>query len=91
MLALLAAAAAAPFTAPTFDLHTFAPEIIIVATLAIAVLVDSFVDDSGALVASLTSIGLLAAIIPLITMAATGHDPVAMGGAYMVDNYALVL
>jgi len=91
---LLAAAAAteAPFKSPNFDLLTFAPEIILVAVLATALLVDAFMDDAGGLVASLTSIGLLGAIVPVAIMAGTGHEPDVFGsGTYMVDSYALVL
>jgi NADH-quinone oxidoreductase subunit N len=84
------------FTAPTFDAHAFAPEIILVSVLAVALLVDLFVDDAGGIVASLTSWGFLGALIPVATLAWTGHgaDVFAGGtasGAYLVDNYALVL
>ena len=37
------------------------------------------------------SIGVLAALIPVITLAANGHDRSMFGGAYVVDNYALAL
>src|SRR4051794_40825331 len=85
-------AAEIPFTAPTFDFHAFAPEIILVGALVIALLVDIFVDDSGAIVASLTSWGFLAALVPLVTLAWTDHGPDVFGnGAYVVNNYALVL
>jgi NADH-quinone oxidoreductase subunit N len=91
-LVLAAAAATDAFKAPTFDLLTFAPEIILVAVLALTLLIDAFTDDAGGLVASLTSIGLLAAIVPVVIMAGTGHEPDVFGsGTYMVDNYALVL
>jgi NADH-quinone oxidoreductase subunit N len=91
-LVLAAAAAADAFKAPTFDLLTFAPEIILVAVLALTLLIDAFTDDAGGLVASLTSIGLLGAIVPVVIMAGTGHAPDVFGsGTYMVDNYALVL
>jgi NADH-quinone oxidoreductase subunit N len=92
VLAQAAGTAVDAFKAPNFDLLTFAPEIILVAVLAIALLLDAFMDDAGGLVASLTSIGLLGAIVPVVIMAGTGHEPDVFGsGAYMVDNYALVL
>jgi len=85
-------AAELPFTAPSFDFHAFAPEIILVGVLTVALLVDIFVDDAGAIVASLTSWGFLGALVPLVTLAWTDHGADVFGnGAYMVDNYALVL
>src|SRR4051794_8348955 len=84
------------FTAPPFDLHAFAPELILVSVLAVALLVDLFVDDAGGIVASLTSWGFLAALVPLATLAWSGHAAdvfagSAASGSYLVDNYALVL
>ena len=80
------------FVAPNFDAHAFAPELILVAALAIAILVDAFVDDAGALVSSIATAGLLGALVPLITLAWSAHEADVFGsGAYMVDNYALVL
>jgi NADH-quinone oxidoreductase subunit N len=84
------------FTMPNFDAHALAPEIILVSVLAAALLIDLFVDDAGGIVASLTSWGFLAALVPLATLAWTAHDAdVFAGGAgagsFMVDNYALVL
>jgi NADH-quinone oxidoreductase subunit N len=84
------------FTAPPFDAHAFAPEIILVSVLAVALLVDLFVDDAGGIVASLTSWGFLAALLPVATLAWTGHhanvfEGSSASGSYLVDNYALVL
>ena len=84
------------FTAPPFDAHAFAPEIILVSVLAVALLVDLFVDDAGGIVASLTSWGFLGALVPLATLAWSGHNAdvfadSAASGSYLVDNYALVL
>jgi NADH-quinone oxidoreductase subunit N len=84
------------FTPPPFDFHAFAPEIILVSVLAVALLVDLFVDDAGGIVASLTSWGFLGALIPVATLAGTGHGADVFAGsgasgAYLVDNYALVL
>jgi NADH-quinone oxidoreductase subunit N len=84
------------FQAPPIDAHAFAPEIILVSVLAVALLVDLFVDDAGGIVASLTSWGFLGALIPVATLAWSGHgaDVFAGSGAsgsYLVDNYALVL
>lgn len=84
------------FTAPPFDAHAFAPEIVLVAVLALVLVVDLFVDDAGGIVASLTSWGFLGALVPVATLAWSGHGAdvfagSAAGGSYLVDNYALVL
>jgi NADH-quinone oxidoreductase subunit N len=84
------------FTAPPFDAHALAPEIVLVGVLAVALLVDLFVDDAGGIVASLISWGFLGALIPVVTLAWTSHNPdvfagTSAAGTYMVDNYALVL
>jgi NADH-quinone oxidoreductase subunit N len=84
------------FSAPPFDAHALAPEIVLVGVLAVAILVDLFVDDAGGIVASLTSWGFLGAVIPVATLAWTSHGAdvfsgSAASGSYLVDNYALVL
>ena len=79
------------FTAPSIDFHAFAPEIVVVAVLVLALLVDLFTDEGSNWAPSIASVGLLAGIIPLITLATTDHEVSMFGGAYMVDNFALVL
>ncbi len=85
------------FSAPNFDLLTFAPEIIITLTLVVVLLIDVMSDESSALAPSIASIGLLGALVPIAIMALTGHEAnvfansPAASGSYMVDNYALVL
>jgi NADH-quinone oxidoreductase subunit N len=84
------------FSAPPFDAHAFAPEMVLVGVLAVAILVDLFVDDAGGIVASLTSWGFLGALIPVATLAWSEHGAdvfagSAASGSYLVDNYALVL
>ena len=77
---------------PSFDFHAFAPEIIVVATLAIVLVVDAFTgEDNRWAASSLSGIGLLVAAIPLATLAYDGVDRFLFGGAYVVDDFALVL
>ncbi len=61
------------FTSPSIDFHSFAPEIVVLGVLVAVLLVDLFTDDGSALAPSIASIGMLLAIIPLITLATTDH------------------
>ena len=40
---------------------------------------------------TIAGVGLLAALVPVLTLAADGADRSMFGGAYVVDNFALVL
>ncbi|WCO66706.1 NADH-quinone oxidoreductase subunit N [Iamia majanohamensis] len=91
MLASLLAAAPS-FTAPTLDYHALAPELVLAATFTVVLLVDLFTEQHNKwLVSSLTGIGFLAAAVPLLTLAMDGSDRAMFGGAYVVDDFALVL
>ena len=63
------------------------------ASLVVVLLVDLVRSSgtSGGIVPSLAGIGLLAALVPVLTLAVDGTDRVMFGGAYVVDNFALVL
>ena len=89
---MLAQLATFAWETPQVDLHTIAPEIIVVATLVIVLLIDAFTgEDARWTSSSLAGIGLLVAAIPLVTLAMDGGDRVMFGGAYVVDDFALVL
>ncbi len=79
------------FTAPSIDFHAFAPEIVVVGVLVLVLIVDLVTDEGSAWAPSIASLGLLAALIPIITLATTEHEVSMFGGAYMVDNFSLVL
>ncbi|MGH9245077.1 MAG: NADH-quinone oxidoreductase subunit N [Acidimicrobiales bacterium] len=82
----------AEFQVPNVDYHAFAPEIILSATFAVLVVVDVLSDRNRALASSLAGFGLLAAMVPVLTLAISGDDPRSMfGGGYEVDRFALVL
>jgi NADH-quinone oxidoreductase subunit N len=87
---LLAAASSLPN--PTFDWHALAPAIIIVATLLVVLVADMFGGERGAArVPTIAAIGLLAALVPVATLAYDGTDRVMFGGAFVVDSYSLAL
>jgi NADH-quinone oxidoreductase subunit N len=77
---------------PSVDFHAFAPEIILSATILIVLVADLVWPERSRFVSSrIASVGVLAALIPVITLAADGANREMFGGAYVVDNYALAL
>jgi NADH-quinone oxidoreductase subunit N len=81
-----------PFDAPHIDYHAFAPEIVLVGTLVVVLLLDLVAEERGRwATSSVAGIGLLAALVPVVTLAVDGTDRVLFGGAYVVDDFALVL
>jgi|SRR5581483_373671 len=91
MLGLLSSVAG--FTAPHVDYHALAPEIILTSTLIVVLLADLASDRNRALLSTLSGIGLLAAMVPVLTLAVDGTDRLAFAGnqSYVVDNFALVM
>jgi NADH-quinone oxidoreductase subunit N len=77
---------------PYIDYHALAPEIVLTATALLVLVVDFVWKDRARLaVTRLSTVGVLAALIPVLTLAADGADRSMFGGAYVVDNYALAL
>jgi NADH-quinone oxidoreductase subunit N len=88
---LLLAAATAGFRVPNLDYHALAPEIIVAATLVIVLVADLFLsDDNKWLLSNVSGWGLLAALIVVVELGARGHHASMVGGAYVVDDFALV-
>ena len=81
------------FTAPHVDYHALAPEIIIAATLVVVLLVDLMSERNRPLLGTICGVGLLAAMVPILTLAVDGTDRLVLSGngAYVVDNFALTL
>jgi NADH-quinone oxidoreductase subunit N len=80
------------FVQPTIDWHALAPELVLTAVLCIVLVADLFLpEDRKAVLPSLAGLGLLAALVPVITLAVDGADRTMFGGAYAVDNFALVV
>src|SRR3954469_14962942 len=89
---MLAALIDHPIANPVFDWHALAPDIILVVAIAAVLVADLIVPDRDAWQSSrIAAIGVLAALVPVITLAASGHDRFMFGGAYAVDHYAIAL
>ncbi|MGI8808679.1 MAG: NADH-quinone oxidoreductase subunit N [Acidimicrobiales bacterium] len=82
-----------PFTPPSLDYHGLAPEIILTLVLAVVLVADLFLDSSRKwLLSNIAAFGLVAAMVPILSLALSGDDVRSMvDGAYVVDNFALVL
>ena len=78
--------------APTLDYHALAPDIVLTGVVVLILLADLFIDESRkVLVTNLAGIGVLAALVPVVTLAVDGADRAMFGGAYVVDDFALVM
>jgi NADH-quinone oxidoreductase subunit N len=85
-------AAVTTIPTPAFDWHAFAPDLVLVATMVIVLVADLLLPDREAWrTSSITALGLLAALIPIATLAYSGEDRSMFGGAYVVDHFALAL
>jgi NADH-quinone oxidoreductase subunit N len=75
---------------PDVDFHALAP-LIVVSAAAVAVLVADLVwpQRSRATSYRVASIGVLGALVPVITLAADGSTRSLFGGAFVIDAYAL--
>lgn len=89
---LAAFLAAADFARPAIDWHALAPEVIVTATIVVALLIDvSSSEDSRWTASSVAGIGLLGALVPVLTLAVDNTSRAMFGGGYVVDDFALVL
>ena len=80
------------FERPPIDWHAAAPELTLLAFGALLTLVDIvWLERGRAFVSALASFGLLASMVPVLTLAWDGADRSMFGGAYVVDDYALVM
>ena len=92
VLAPVALLAQATFTRPEIDYHAFAPEIVLTGAILLVLLVDLLKPEGdNPLLSTVAGLGLLGAMIPILTLATDGADRSLFGGAYVVDNFSLVL
>ena len=86
------AAVLAAWASPKIDVHALAPEIILAVVICGIVIADLFLPEHRKWIASpLAGLGLLATLVPIVTLAVDGHDRSMLRGAYVVDNFALVM
>ncbi len=91
LLGFLAQAAQDDFVRPEIDWHALAPELVLVGVLCLVLVADLLLpEDRKGVLPSLAGLGLLGALIPILTLAIDGADRTMFGGAYAVDNFALV-
>ncbi len=89
---LLAQAPQLPFEAPVVDFHALAPQIVLVAFVAVILVVDVIkLEDAKRFIPGLTGLAMLASLVPVISLALHGADRSLFGGAFVVDNVSLVL
>ena len=82
----------APWQSPTVDYHALAPEIILAGTIVVLLIADLFLPERQKWATStIAGLGLLAALVPILTLAIDGDDRSMFNGGYVVDNFALVL
>jgi len=75
---------------PHLDYHALAPEIVITAVALIALVVDLVWRESARnIVPQIAGIGMLLALIPVLTLAADGTTRSMFDGAFVVDNFSL--
>jgi len=75
-----------------YDLHAIAPEIVLVATIVVVLVADFFFEYRERFrTATLAALGVLAAMIPVVTLAVDGARRTLFDGSYAVDPYALVM
>ena len=90
LVSLLAQAAEAPFDRPVVDWHALAPELVVVGVLCVVLVADLFLpEDRKALLPSLAGLGLLGALIPVLTLAVDGADRQLFGGAGLTNDLPL--
>jgi len=82
-----------PFHGPHLDYHALAPEIVLTCVIVLVLVADLFLDRSRKwLLSNIAGFGLLATMVPILTLAlADDRTRSLVGGAYVVDNFALVL
>lgn len=81
------------FQAPNLDYHALAPEMVLAGVICLVLAADLLVsEDNKVRVTQFAGFGLLASLVPIITLAASDNTQRSMfGGAYVVDHFALVL
>ncbi|MGY6502696.1 MAG: NADH-quinone oxidoreductase subunit N [Acidimicrobiales bacterium] len=80
------------FVRPFIDWHAVAPELTFLAVGAILTIVDVvWLERGRKYMPALAGIGLLITLVPILTLAIDGTERVLWDGAFVVDEFALVM
>ena len=80
------------FVAPVIDWHAIAPEMVLTAVLVVLLVADMLFEDRERWATqTIAGVGLLAAVVPVATLALAGPDRSLFLGAYVVDDFSLVM
>jgi NADH-quinone oxidoreductase subunit N len=80
------------FEAPTLDYHALAPELVLVGAFVAVFTLDLLGPRFKPLLATVAGLGLLAAMVPVLTLVVSDEAVRSMfGGGYVIDNFALAL
>jgi NADH-quinone oxidoreductase subunit N len=86
-------AQAGEWVTPTIDWHALAPELILIVGINIVLGTDLLIAESKKwATATITGVVLLAAFVPIVTLAVVGDDVRSLfDGRYVVDEFSLIL
>ncbi|MCY4458653.1 MAG: NADH-quinone oxidoreductase subunit N, partial [Acidimicrobiaceae bacterium] len=80
------------FNRPAIDWHAAAPELTLLGFGALITMIDiGWLERGRKLAAPLTSLALLATMVPIITLALSGEDRSMFDGGFVVDDYSLII
>ncbi|MEM9034170.1 MAG: NADH-quinone oxidoreductase subunit N [Actinomycetota bacterium] len=80
------------FVRPPIDWHALAPELTLLVVGALLTLADIIWNERVRwYMPALAGMGLLATMVPIVTLGLDGTDRELFGGAYVVDDFSLVL
>ena len=80
------------FIRPAIDWHAAAPELTLLGFGALITMIDiGWLERGRKLAAPLTSLALLATMVPIITLALSGKDRSMFDGGFVVDDYSLII
>lgn len=79
------------FERPAIDWHAVAPELTLLAVGALLTLLDVVLLERGRkYMPALAGLGLLVTLVPVLTLAVDGTNRTMFGGAFVVDEFALL-
>lgn len=90
---MLAALSTLAWESPKLDFHAFAPEIVLTAGIVLLIALDAaLLERAKPFMSGLAGAIFLGSVVPLLTLAFhDNHNRALFGGAYVVDNFALIM